>query len=513
MKLKSNVLEYLAEAAQRTPGGTAVVDEFGSYTYKQLQDDSAAYGAALAKYDVANRGVVIMVEKSYDTLAIMLGTLFASGYYVPVDPSVPHARLEHIVEALGNPLLVTTEGTLRDLRLEDVCEAVSLEALRSLRAGMRQCDAVEPTSLSVDPAYVLFTSGSTGVPKGVAISHGAIISFIDEFVSEFKFERDDRFANQAPFDFDVSVKDIFGSLAVGATMVIVPRHLFMRPKALVEFLDSQRVTVMVWAVAALCMVNSFHAITSDSLATVRKVLFSGEVMPLAHLKSLLASLSNAEFVNLYGPTEITCNCLYHRIDRASANSGTIPLGKAFRHCEVMVVDEAGRRLVKPGEKGELIVRGPSLALGYVGNREATEKAFAPNPLNSLYGERVYRTGDSAMLTDEGDLVFCGRKDNQVKYQGHRIELEEIDKAFEGFSDVDRCRCAFDSKKNRLCVFYEGVACEKELPKRAASKLPAFMRPASVTKVANMPLNKNGKVDRAMLLELHGGPTNRSRAVR
>ena len=159
------------------------------------------------------------------------------------------------------------------------------------------------------------------------------------------------------------------------------------------------------------------------------------------------------------------------------------------------------------------MRGPSLALGYIGNREATEKAFAPNPLNSLYGERVYRTGDSAMLTDEGDLVFCGRKDNQIKYRGHRIELEEIDKAFEGFSDVDRCRCAFDSKKNRLCAFYEGTACEKELPGRASSLLPAFMRPTRIAKVPSMPLNKNGKVDRAMLMESHGEPAKRERADR
>ena len=144
----------------------------------------------------------------------------------------------------------------------------------------------------------------------------------------------------------------------------------MQPKALVEFLDEQRVTVMVWAVAALCMVNTFRAITSDSLTTVRKVLFSGEVMPLAHLKSLLASLPDAEFVNLYGPTEITCNCLYHRVDRAKDGAAELPLGKAFGHCEVLAVDEEGRRIVEPGQKGEIIVRGPSLALGYIGNREA-----------------------------------------------------------------------------------------------------------------------------------------------
>ena len=147
MKSKSNVLEYLAEAAKRRPGDTAVVDEFGNYTYKQLQDDSAAYGAALSEYDVANRGVVIMVEKCYDTLAIMLGTLFASGYYVPVDPSVPPVRLAHIVAALGSPLLVADEEALRGLQLEDACEIVSLEELHSQRAGIQQRDAVEPASL------------------------------------------------------------------------------------------------------------------------------------------------------------------------------------------------------------------------------------------------------------------------------------------------------------------------------------------------------------------------------
>ena len=147
-------------------------------------------------------------------------------------------RLAHIVATLGSPLLVADEEARRQLQVEDACKIVSLEELHSQRAGIQQRDAVEPASLSIDPAYVLFTSGSTGVPKGVVVSHGAIISFIDEFVSEFEFDRSDRFANQAPFDFDVSVKDNFGSLAVGATLVIVPRRLFMQPKPWLSFWTS-----------------------------------------------------------------------------------------------------------------------------------------------------------------------------------------------------------------------------------------------------------------------------------
>lgn len=293
-------------------------------------------------------------------------------------------RLAHIVATLGSPLLVADEEALRGLQLEDACKIVSLEELHSQRAGIQQRDAVEPASLSIDPAYVLFTSGSTGVPKGVVVSHGAIISFIDEFVSEFEFDRSDRFANQAPFDFDVSVKDIFGSLAVGATLVIVPRRLFMQPKALVEFLDEQRVTVMVWAVAALCMVNTFRAITSDSLTTVRKVLFSGEIMPLAHLKSLLGVFAgrrvrqpvrpNRDHLQLPVPSRSTA---------AKDGAAELPLGKAFGHCEVLAVDEEGRRIVEPGQKGEIIVRGPSLALGISAIEKRRKSGLAPNPLNSF----------------------------------------------------------------------------------------------------------------------------------
>lgn len=177
--------------------------------------------------------------------------------------------------------------------------------------------------------YVLFTSGSTGVPKGVAVSHRAVIDFIDDFIARFGFGPDERIANQAPFDFDVSVKDIYGALATGSTLVVVPRALFSAPAALMEYLQGRDITNMTWAVAALCLITSLHGLEGQQLAGVRRVLFSGEVMPISHLRAWMAHVPQATFVNLYGPTEITCNCLYHVVDPAREYPDGLPLGVPF----------------------------------------------------------------------------------------------------------------------------------------------------------------------------------------
>lgn len=362
-----------------------------------------------------------------------------------------------------------------------------------------------------DPAYVLFTSGSTGTPKGVAVSHRAIIDFIDDFVRLFGFEETDRVANQAPFDFDVSVKDIYGALACGCTLVVVPRTLFSQPAALVSYLEEKQVTIMTWAVAALCLITSLHGLEGQTLSSVRRVMFSGEVMPVDHLRTWMDHLPEAVFVNLYGPTEVTCNCLYHIIDRDRAYDEGIPLGVAFPNRQVLLVGEDGSLVTEPGATGEILVRGVSLALGYVGDEERTAAVFTQNPLHRRFPDRVYRTGDLGAYSDAGELFYRGRKDNQIKHQGHRVELEEVDLAIEAVPGVTRCRCIYDKEKKRLIAFYEGTAEAAALRAHALETLPPFMMPTKILPIEAMPLTKNGKVDRAALLALSREAAARRRA--
>ena len=392
MALRRSVLSYLEDDAARHSGRCAVIDEGGSCTYGQLYLRARKVGSALAELGARHRAVVVYMEKGIDALSVMFGALCAGGFYVPVDPQVPAERLARIVGVLQDPLVVADELTLdaaekvgestglsEILLAEDLLNHLVDEALLACaRAGV----------IDSDPAYVLFTSGSTGTPKGVAVSHRAIIDFIDDFVRLFGFEETDRVANQAPFDFDVSVKDIYGALACGCTLVVVPRALFSQPAALVSYLEEKQVTIMTWAVAALCLITSLHGLEGQTLSSVRRVMFSGEVMPVDHLRTWMDHLPEAVFVNLYGPTEVTCNCLYHIIDRDRAYDEGIPLGVAFPNRQVLLVGEDGSLVIEPGATGEILVRGVSLALGYVGDEERTAAVWDDPENDELYRAQV-----------------------------------------------------------------------------------------------------------------------------
>jgi amino acid adenylation domain-containing protein len=497
--MRANVLEYLEGSAATHPTSCAVIDEHTSLTYTQLHDACRRVGSALASADVFGRGVIVCMEKGADALSAQLGVLYAGGHYVPVDPGIPAERLRSIVGAVGQTSIIVDETTEQRVREMDLGLSVcSFADLAGHAIDEDALLAIRGKSIETMPAYVLFTSGSTGVPKGVVISHHAIISFIDAFVGTLGIRDTDRLGNQAPFDFDVSTKDIYSTLAASATLVIIPRRLFMQPADLAAYLEERRVTVLIWAVAALCLVSTYHALDVADFSSIRTVMFSGETMPKRHLKSWRSHLPEATFVNLYGPTEITCNCLYHVLDPDYPYEEGVPLGVPFSHCDVILADDEGHEVSEPGVEGNLLVRGPSLALGYLGQPELTSKAFGQNPLNDRYPDRVYNTGDVASFDEQGMLFFRGRRDNQIKYQGHRIELEDIEHAIEKLPGVDRCRCVFNAKRKLLHAFFEGTAQEKELSEKVRATLPSFMQPATLRHIDEMPLTKNGKVDRAQL---------------
>jgi D-alanine--poly(phosphoribitol) ligase subunit 1 len=496
-----NVLEYLEKSAALYPNKTAIIDEYTSCCYGELKERSYHIGSAMASRIHNCAPVVVIMEKGIDALCAFFGIVYAGGYYVLMSPELPLARLKQIQKVL-NAAFVITDNSNKNLAAEvfPSKSVLLIEDLKNTPVDNMLLESVRSRMIDIDALYANFTSGSTGIPKGVVVSHRSVIDFIEAFTELFKITQEDIIGNQAPFDFDVSVKDIYSAMKMGATMTVIPKHLFSRPKELLDFICDQQITTMIWAVSALCLISTFHGLDYRVPETVRRILFSGEVMPAKHLQIWMEHLPKAQFVNLYGPTEITCNCTYHIIEKGRSYEQGIPIGRAFPNEQVFLLDENDREVTASQMVGEICVRGTALALGYYRNAPQTAASFTVNPLNDCWSERIYRTGDLGKYNEEGELFFCGRRDFQIKHMGHRIELEEVEIAISDVPGIERCCCIFDEQKQKLYGFYIGNIERKDLYIKLKEKLPVFMIPGALRQVMDFQLTKNGKIDRKCLIE-------------
>ena len=413
-----NVLRYLERSAARNPEKIALIDETRQLTYGQVLDISRRIGTGLSRLTGPRRGVGVYMEKDAQTLCVFFGAVYAGCFYSALNNELPPQRLGQIVSVLEPGVIVTTR------ELMDTAETifpghklVLAEDLMQTPVDLPRLEAIASRAVDTDPLYINFTSGSTGVPKGIVVGHRSVMDFIDCFTELFSITEQDVIANQAPFDFDVSVKDIYSALATGATLAVIPRRLFSVPTQLVDFLCQHNTTTMIWAVSAICLLTTFHAFDYKVPGTVNKILFSGEVMPFKALKELRKHLPQAMLVNVYGPTEITCNCTYHILDPDRDYSGGMPIGMPFPNEDVFLLDGEDKLVTEQEVPGEICVRGTALALGYYRNPEQNDAHFVQNPLNPFYPERIYRTGDLGRYNELGELVFSGRKDFQIKYMG------------------------------------------------------------------------------------------------
>ena len=507
-----NVLEYLEYTAGKYPQKTAVIDTDRECTFLELLTNSRAVGYHISRFTDIERPVAVFMEKGVAALEIFLGIVNAGCFYTLVDPGFPASRVEKILSVLEPEIIVTDAENYPKLKeiwdrkviiySEDLLKKISREysdengedALRTIR------EAVTDKS----PLYCNFTSGSTGVPKGVLVGHSSVIDFIDVFTGTFDILEDEVIGNQAPFDFDVSVKDIYSCLKTGATLVIIPKKYFSFPNNVVEMLEKHKVTTLIWAVSALTLLNRLHALKHIRPSALKKIMFSGEMMPVKQLNQWREYYPEAMFVNLYGPTEITCNCTYYVIERHFEEGEKIPMGKSFPNEKVFLLDESDR-LIKASEvlaQGEICVAGTALALGYYNNEENTRKAFVQNPVNDKYPELIYRTGDIGYYGDDGNMYFAGRKDFQIKHMGHRIELEEVEAALGSVPYVEHACCFFDEEKGKLVAYYVGDGDKKKIIDWMRVKVPEYMIPNVFRCVESLPLNKNGKTDRKQIFEMY-----------
>lgn len=501
----TNILEYLEQSAEKYPNKVAFADQEHCCTWQELKRRAQKIGSALARRTHPGKPIAVWMEKSVDAVAAFMGIVSAGCFYVMLDTKQPAQRISQILETLEQPLTITNFkeekqlGSLRNAgKPEEGFQILELQQLEQEEAAEEILVEIRNSAVDTAPLYGIFTSGSTGVPKGVVVSHRSVIDFMEYFTENFHITDADVIGNQAPFDFDVSVKDIYSTLKTGATMQIIPRQVFSFPVQLLDYLCDRKVTTLIWAVSALCIVSELNGFTYRVPKSVDKVLFSGEVMPVRHLNIWRQYLPNAMYVNLYGPTEITCNCTYYIIEREFQPGEVIPIGRPFQNEKVFLLDEQNHLVEKEGERAEICVAGTALSLGYYNNSEQTKKAFVQNPLNNSFLEIIYRTGDLGYYNERGELCYATRKDFQIKHMGHRIELGEIEAAMEQVEQIHRVCCVFDESSSKIVAFYEGEAEKREIVRILRSQLPAFMIPNAFCKREKLPITKNGKIDRGAL---------------
>lgn len=333
-----NVLQYLADARRARPDAQAVSDCGGSVTYAELYGRVCAVGAALSGVlgGAKNRPVFVCIGRGLDSVTAFLGVAASGNFYVPIDPSLPEQRLAGIFDTMRPAAYIVT-GKMKNEPPFGKCPRIELGEAEKVPAGCGIIEEAIGQSRDTDPLYCIFTSGSTGVPKGVAVSHRSVINMAEQFTSVFGFGPDTIFGNQAPFDFDVSVKDIYISLKNAASVHILETSLFMMPKRLMERLNERKVNTVIWAASAMKIVSALHTFDRIVPEHLKLVMFSGEVLPCKVLNDWAEHIPGAKFVNLYGPTEITCNCTYYKIERRFANDEAIPIGRPFENTDVFLL--------------------------------------------------------------------------------------------------------------------------------------------------------------------------------
>lgn len=493
-----NVLEYLEQTVRRVPEKTAYMDELGGMTFSQVYRESRAVACALLAKGYSHEPIVVFMRKSPQAITAFFGCVYAGCYYVPIDIEMPHTRIDLIFQNLQPRLILCDESTSEEAKaLSFDGELLLYSAVCKTPVRPEALTAVRSAQLDTDPIYIVFTSGSTGIPKGVVACHRSVIDYIENLSDVLEFGEDTRFGLQSPLYFDACLKELYPTLKFGATTVIIPSQLFMFPVRLVEFLNEYRVNTVCWVVSALTMISALGALEKVKPKYLRTVAFGSEVFPIKQFRLWRDALPNAKFINLYGPTETTGMCCYYKVDRDFDLDEVMPIGQPFRNTEILLLNEQNR-LAEPGEVGEICVRGTSLTLGYYHAFDRTNESFVQNPLNDRYPELIYRTGDLGRRNERGELVFVSRKDHQIKHMGHRIELGEIEANVNMIDGVRAGCCVYDQEKGRIALFFVGDLSEKELAAALRSRVPRYMLPSVVYRLDRMPLTANGKLDRVAL---------------
>jgi amino acid adenylation domain-containing protein len=516
--LCSSFFRWAAEA----PARRALEVDGDALTYEELAGRARAIAAALLEHtpDPQVPLTAVLGHRSATAFAGVLGALARGHGYVPLNPAYPPARNRAMLERAGCGAVIVDsratpglggllEGLDRELILvlpdeEDVeSYARKLAPHRVIRVHGLGSEALEPLSVKrSDPAYLLFTSGSTGTPKGVAVRHANVRAFLDSVADRYDFTANDRFSQTFSLTFDLSVFDLFVAWQHGACVCCPSEKDLLNPA---DFIRRSEITVWFSVPSIALFMRRLRALKAQSFPTLRWSLFCGEALPAEVARDWSVSAPNSVVENLYGPTEATIACTAYRWDNGrspeESELGIVPVGHPLGEMSTLVTGEDFRE-VRPGDVGELLLSGPQVVEGYWRDEEATARAFV-----SVDGRSYYRTGDRVRRpAGDGPLRYLGRLDNQIKVLGHRVELGEVEAAVREETGVDAVVAVGWPRSSAgaagIAAFVADTRVDvADLRSRLARRLPSYMVPREVRLLPALPLNVNGKWDRAALIRL------------
>lgn len=495
------VSQYLRRSAAQYPDYPAFVDSRITLNYRDVLEEAEKIASYLVVQGLFKKPISVLMEKGARAIAAFLGIAMSGNYYTVIDNKMPQNRLDKILNTFEPSIIMVDKKNAKKAESLFGHKVIYEELIeRELSDEDRHnIEKAESHIIDTDILYVLFTSGSTGIPKGVIITHRSVIDYTEWVAETFHLGHSTIIGNQAPFYFDNSVLDIYSTIRNGATLHVIPQTLYAFPIRLLEYIRDHRVNTIFWVPTVLSHVADLNLLDKCDIDCLDKVLFAGEVMPARQLNAWIRRLPNAIFANLYGPTEITVDCTYYIVDRKIGDDESVPIGYACMNTDILVLNDKNEP-AEINEKGELCVRGSSLSLGYYNNPEKTATAFVQNPLNKIYHELIYRTGDIVHYNERRELIYDGRRDSQIKHTGHRIELGEIETAVSSNPNISSNCCIHEAVKDQLVLFYVGDIESDELRKDLSRLVPEYMIPNIYHKLNQMPLNMNGKIDRVKLKE-------------